>query len=127
MAAALAPLADFLAHRHWMPVAVAVIAWLVSMTSDWSRFPVTVPDRWKPVVALVLSQAYAVLVAASDGTPLGTAALHGLETALVTMGGFDLLAKAVWPAPPPWLAWVRLLAFPKPAVDLPVPTPKNAS
>jgi len=112
------------ASVKWVPVAVASIAWLTSLTSDWSRFPLEVPDRWKPVVVMVLGQVYAVLLAILAGVPWKEAAWQGVVTSVATMGTFDLLSKAVWgDDPPPWArAWLRLFrsfSFPKKGASIP--------
>lgn len=97
----------FWSSRAWMPVAIVVIGYLVRLTSDRSAFPINIPSRWQPVVVVVLGQAYGILVAVMGGLPWGTAALHGLETAVWAMGFFDLLVKAVWNGAEP--AWLQLV------------------
>lgn len=94
--------------RHWLALAVLVIAYLVRITASDSKFPVTIPDRWKPVVVLTLGQVYAALIAIQGGTAWKVAAFHGFMTALVTMGLFDVVAKALFNGREP--AWFKALA-----------------
>lgn len=99
---------DFTGHQ-WIPLAILVVGWLTSMFSDVSNFPVNIPDRWKPVVVIVLGQAYAVLEAIQGGSAWKTAVTHGLVVSFTTMGLFDLLVKAVFNGNiPSWLQVVSL-------------------
>lgn len=102
----LAIVADLGGHK-WLPLAVVVIGWLSSLTSDWSRFPVNIPDRWRPVVVIVLGQVYAGLSAVAGGTPWRQALLDGFIVSFTTMGLYDLVVKAAFGDKiPRWLSWL---------------------
>lgn len=118
-------LIDDVSGHKWLPLAVVVISYLVSLTNDWSKFPVTVPDRWKPVVALALGQAYAVLSATAGGTPWKLAVRDGVIAAFVTMGAYDVVVKALYGDKPipRWLAWLSLGKMDHPAIAKKVTTP----
>ena len=112
----------FFASKQWMPIAIIAIAYLVRLTSDQSKFPVFVAARWRPMIVIALAQVYAILAAVQAGTTWQDAGLHGLETAVWTMGLFDVLVNAIWNGKePPWLAF--LLGFVK--GEVPRPPPAN--
>jgi hypothetical protein len=97
---------DITGHQ-WMPLAILIIGYLVTLTSDVSKFPVTVPARWKPVIVLVLGQAYAVLQNINGGEKWQSAVYHGLLTSFATMGLFDLVINGIFNGNlPKWLAWL---------------------
>lgn len=104
-----------LAGRKWLPLIVLLIGWATRLLSDKSRFPVSVPTRWQPVIVLALSTLYATGTAVVSGASWRDAAVHAFVVACVTMGAFDLLVKAVFDGKEPtWLGWIALV-FPKPA------------
>jgi hypothetical protein len=95
----------FLASKQWMPVAILIIGYLVRLTSSACPLPVTVPARWRPVLVVALSELYSTLGAVQSGAPWHAALLHGFETAVWTMGLFDIVVNAVWGGnEPAWLA-----------------------
>lgn len=94
-------------EHKWLALAVVVIGWLTSLTSDWSKFPITVPGRWQPAVAAGLGLVYGVLQKVDDGMPLQKALIGGLLVALATGGLFDLVVNgALDGRVPPWLGWL---------------------
>lgn len=109
-------LAALKAHNY-LVIAIVVVGWLTRMTSDMSKFPVTIPKRWAPVVPIVLGQGYAALEAVAAGTVWKSAVLDGLTVSLFTMGLFDLVVKAIWQgSEPKWIAALALI-FPQPKAD----------
>jgi hypothetical protein len=102
-------LQDITGHK-WMPLAILVIGYLVTLTSDTSKFPVNIPDKWKPVVAIVLGEVYSTLIAISDGTNWKAAVWHGLVTAMATSGLFDLVINGFFNGNlPKWLKWIAFI------------------
>lgn len=102
-------LIDAILHMKWLPLAIIVIGYLTRLLTDESKFPVSVPARWRPVVVVVLGQLYGCLMLAENGATWKTVVVTGLVTSFVTMGLFDLLVKAVFNGQPPW--WVDVLAL----------------
>lgn len=100
-----------LATGHkWLPLAIVVVGLLVSWTSDTSKFPVNIPDRYKPLVAIVLGQAYAVLEAVQGGSSWTTAVGHGVLVALSSAGLANLISTTIFNGNvPSWLSWVTAL------------------
>lgn len=95
-------------HKYLL-LAVAVIGWLTSLTSDWSKFPVTVPARWQPLVAALLGVAYGVLNSIQGGVAPWRAVVGGLVVGLATAGLYDAVVKSVFGGVVPgWLAWLSL-------------------
>jgi hypothetical protein len=103
------PALDAFTSHHWLALAVIVIGYLVRLTAPDSKFPITIPDRWKPLVVLVLAQAYAVLVAIQGGVAVKTAIIHGVMTWLVTLGVYDVIIKAIFNGVEP--KWLKYIAF----------------
>lgn len=105
----LAFVADFQGHK-WLPLAVLLIGYLTTLMSDTSKFPINIPDRWKPVLVVGLGQVYAVLTAASGGDTWSHAVWSGAVAAFGTMGLFDLLVRAIFNGNlPKWLAWLAVI------------------
>lgn len=117
-------LTEAILQLKWLPIAIIVIGYLTRLLADESKFPVSVPGRWRPVVVVVLGQLYGCLMLLAAGSTWKEAVITGLVTSFVTMGLFDLLVKAVFNGQPPW--WIDILAliFP-PAKTKPVDS-KNA-
>ncbi len=120
-------------------IAVTLIGWLTSMTSDWSKFPLTIPGRWQPAVAGFLGLLYAPLVAGAAamkaGTPIGAAMLGAIESgvfmAALTAFLYDLVIRGVLNGTvPSWLAWLSFKNQPG-AIDLKTrsskPPPSNTT
>lgn len=101
---------DLYRDHKWAAIAVIVIGYLVRLFSSDTKFPVTVPDRWKPVLVIVLGQAYACAQMISNGTKWQSAVLQGIFIAFTAMGLFDIITKAIWnnrPEP----RWMQMLAL----------------
>jgi hypothetical protein len=96
--------------HQWLPLAILVVGYLVNLTSDTGKFPLNIPDRFKPLIALVLGQVYAVLEAVYGGSPWGTAVGHGLIATLAATGFAHILLNAVFNGTlPKWLAWLNFV------------------
>jgi len=113
-------LALLIAHK-WMALAVAVTGYLARLSKDDSRFPVSIPSRYRPVLVLVLGQGYAVLQATQNGMPWQEAIKMGLTTSVWTLGLYSLVIKALFNGTEP--AWMKTLALVFPAPPSPAPTP----
>jgi len=101
-------LALFIAHK-WMALAIVTIGYLTRLSKDDSRFPVTIPSRWRPVVPLVLGQVYAALVASQGGMPWKQAVMVGLTTSVWTLGLYALVIGALFNGNEP--QWLKTLAL----------------
>lgn len=81
------------AGRH---VAIAaVIVWALVATLKSPAFPLQVPPRARPWLALALGQVYAVLAAVVGGVPWGVALVDGLIATTLAVTGQDLGAAAL--------------------------------
>jgi hypothetical protein len=100
---------DFTGHK-WLPAAVVLIGWLTTLLSDTSKFPITIPDRWKPMAVLILGQVYATVQAVAGGVTWPHAVWGGLVAAFGTMGLFDVVVKAIFQGQlPKWLQWLAAI------------------
>lgn len=97
---------------HWLPASI----WALTAFTNGSKvgtWPTAVQfdPRWHPILAIVVPQVGAVLVAVQGGSAWGPAALHGLEVSVWSMGLYDVVTKAFpgLAARFPWLGW--LVAF----------------
>lgn len=100
---------DITGHQ-WMPLAILVIGFLTTTLSDTSKLPVSIPDRWKPVLVVVLGETYAVLIDHQGGTAWLPSIWHGVVTAFSAMGLFDLVVNSLFNGNlPKWLAWLALI------------------
>lgn len=100
---------DVTGHK-WLPLAILVVGYLTTIVSDTSKIPISIPDRFKPLLVIVLGQAYAVLQVISTGTPWLHAVWVGLMTSFGSMGLFDIVFKLIFPnGPPKWIAWISLI------------------
>jgi hypothetical protein len=96
--------------RAWMALAVLLVGYVTTLTSDTSKFPVNIPTRWQPVVVVVLGQVYAVLLSIQGGTPWEPSVWHGLLVSFTTMGLFDLVINGIFNGnPPSWLKWLAAI------------------
>lgn len=101
---------DVTSHA-WMALAIAIVGFVATALSSASNFPVSIPDRWRSVLVIVLGQGYAVLVAIKGGVAWLPAVEQGLVVAFTTMGLAKLLLEAVFPnGLPTWLQWLPMLA-----------------
>lgn len=100
-------LQDIVAHK-WLPLAVLVVGVLTRALKDDTKLPINIPARWQPVVVLAFSFAYAALQAYASGAPWQTAVKDAATIAVVTMGAFDILVKAVFNGndAPAWLSFL---------------------
>lgn len=98
--------------RKWLPLAILVVGYLVAIASDTSKLPISIPDRYKPLAAIVLGQVYAVLQAITGGVSWKRAVWNGLVTAFGAMALFDVLVKTIWQGNPP--AWIAKFTFADP-------------
>ena len=57
---------DFTGHK-WLPLAMLLISYATAALGDTSKLPISIPDRWKPVLIVGLGQVYAILQAETDG------------------------------------------------------------
>lgn len=78
----------------WPIVAAVVIGGLVRMVKS-DAIPITVPARWRPVLALGLGLASGACDAIIRGTDWHEALGMGLLSSFVAMGGHDVLIEAL--------------------------------
>lgn len=90
---------------HYLGLAILILSLVQTWLTPNSGFPVTVPARLQPVVAIVLGQAYAVLTAVSTGVPYTALIVHGAIASLTVL----LTSHAIWSDAAP--AWAQALAF----------------
>jgi len=113
----------FWTSRAWMPIAILAIGYFARLCATDTKFPINIPARWQPLFVLALGQLYAILVAVSGGLGWGAASVHGLETAVWTMGLFDVLVKAIWNGTEP--TWLQLvIGIVQSEIPKPTPEPK---
>ncbi len=110
-------LAKLFTDHKYIPIAIVLIGWLTSLTSDWSKFPITIPGRYQPLVAAGLGIVYGMLEKIDSGTVWWKAILGGLLVGLATGGLYDVVINAIFAGKvPSWLAWLSFakLAPPPP-------------
>ena len=81
------------AGRHVAIAAVLVWALVAALKSP--AFPLEIPPRARPWLALVLGQVYAVLAAVVGGVPWGVALVDGLVATTLAVTGQELGAAAL--------------------------------
>ena len=93
--------------HDWMALAILVFGLIQTWIGAASAFPINVPEKWKPVVTVVLGQAYAVLLIVQAHQAWQMAIVHGLTTSVVVL----LTSHAIWAADtaPNWVKWLALL------------------
>jgi hypothetical protein len=102
-----AALLGALAGHQWMAAAVLLLGWLAAALKPESKFPINVPDRWRPLVVILVGVALAVL---AEGPPWPAAIATGLVTATTSMGLFEVTVTAIWGGHlPRALAWLALV------------------
>lgn len=102
-------------HKY-LALAIVVIGWLTSLTSDWSKFPITIPGRYQPLIAAVLGISYGVLTKIDSGTVWYKAVFMGLIVGLATGGLYDVVINAIFGGNiPSWLAWLSFAKKSPPA------------
>jgi hypothetical protein len=100
---------DFTGHK-WLPLAMLVISYLTATLGDTSKLPISIPDRWKPVLIVGLGQVYAVLQAETDGIPWQKAIWNGIVASFGAMGLFAIAFKAIYQGNvPKWLQWLAFI------------------
>lgn len=89
-----------LVAHAWIPVAVLVVGYLVRLTADDTKFPVTIAPQWHPVIAIGLADLLILLKAWPDWR----AALN--PAMLIALGA--LIGKAYYAnkPEPAWLVWL---------------------
>lgn len=97
----------------WIPVAVLVVAYLVRLTADDSKFPVSVAPQWHPVIAVFLADLLIFLKAWPNWRA-------GLDPALlIALGALALKAYYANKPEPVWVKWV-VSAVPTSSVSMEV-------
>jgi len=100
---------DFTGHK-WLPLAMLLISYMTAAMGDTSKLPISIPDRWKPVLIVGLGQAYAILQSTTDGVPWQKAVWNGIVASFGAMGLFALAFKAAFPDKvPSWLSWIAFI------------------
>ena len=100
---------DFTGQK-WLPLAMVLISYATAAMSDTSKLPISIPDRWKPVLILGLGQVYSVLQAETDGVPWQKAVWNGVVASFGAMGLFAVAFKAIYPnGAPSWLSWIAFI------------------
>jgi hypothetical protein len=97
------------AHRYLFAF-VLLAAYARRLTAPDSRFPVTVPDAWRPAVTTLLGVAYGVLATLQAGGSWKSAILGGIVSAAAA-GFADMLLVAIFVDPARAPGWARALAF----------------
>lgn len=99
-------ISQFVLEQKWLPLAIFIVGYLVRLTNDDSKFPITVPQQWHPVVALFVAQVYGVLVAWPNWHP---AVQPALIVALAV-----LAVKAHYNGnDPEWFKWLARVMSPQ--------------
>lgn len=132
---------DFTGHK-WLPLAMLLISYATAALGDTSKLPISIPDRWKPVLIVGLGQVYAILQAETDGVAWQKAIWNGIVASFGAMGLFAIAFKAIFQGSvPKWLQWIafidptlvqaknttgldtKLFAVSRPSVPPPAPLP----
>lgn len=96
--------------HQWLGIAIVLVGWAVSLTSDTSKLPLNIPDRFKPLIALLFGQLYAVLEAIQSGEDWKTAVAHGIVAALSATGFSTIVVNTIFNGTlPKWLSWVSVI------------------
>lgn len=111
------------ADGKWLLLAIAAITYLTRLTAPDSKFPIHIPTRWAPVVALALGQVLAILQVVAGGTTAPRAIFNGAVVSFISMGSFDVVAKAVM-GDKEWPQWLKALAF---VFESKTPTPTTST
>lgn len=98
------------ADGKWLLLAIAAITYVTRLTAPDSKFPLHIPTRWAPLVALALGQVLAALQVVAGGTTAPRAIFNGAVVSFISMGSFDVVAKAVM-GDKEWPQWLKALAF----------------
>lgn len=110
MLAFIQQLSTLFTGHQWLGIAIVVVGWLVSLTSDTSKLPLNIPDRFKPLIALLFGQLYAVLEAIQSGEDWKTAVAHGIVAALSATGFSTIIVNTIFNGTlPKALAWLSAI------------------
>lgn len=98
--------------KKWLALAVLVLGYLSTLFSNASRFPVNIPERFRPLLVILFGQGYAVVEAVASGENWQPAVGHGIVLAFMTLGLGTVLEHVIFPnGLPTWLSWAKVLAF----------------
>ena len=85
-----------LQNHLWLAAAAIVVGIAARLAKDDTKVPFfNIPSRWQPVFVLGLSVLYAAIQDAIAGAPWQTAVKDAAAIAVVSMGAFDILVKAL--------------------------------
>lgn len=97
-------------HTHLtLATAIIVVGYLTRIAAPDSKFPITIPVKWLPVVSIVLGQLYGVLVKVQSGASWEVAISNGLTVAFGSMGLAFAFGTAIWGGDEP--KWFKTLVF----------------
>ncbi len=95
-----------LAKSHgWLAIAVLVVGFLVRLTAKDSRFFVSVPEQWQPVVVLGLG----TLADALQEVVGGKSWEHAVNASLIIAVGVLALKAHFHGREPSWFQWLALV------------------
>jgi hypothetical protein len=85
---------DSASHGSWAAIAALIVWGSVAMLKSERTPPwLTPPPAYRPLVALALGQAYAILELVVHGMPWGSAVVRGIVVAAIAIGGQELGSK----------------------------------
>jgi hypothetical protein len=85
-----------LAKDHsWPLLAAIVVGFLVRLVKE-ERVPINVAPRFRPLLAVALGMVSAICEAVILKTPILTAAIGGFGSAVIAIGGHDVLVEAIF-------------------------------
>lgn len=92
---------DSAAKGSWAAIA-ALVVWAVIALAKSDKTPpwMTPPVAWRPLIAVLLGQVYAVLEAGVHGMPWGSAVVRGFVVAAAAIAGQELKSKLTSPPAP---------------------------
>jgi hypothetical protein len=108
-------------EEKWLPLAIFIVGYLVRLTADDSKFPLSIPQAWQPVVALFLAQLYGLLVAWPNWKPAVQPAM------LAALGVMIVKAFYATRPEPAWLKWLAFVWNGKKNPPPPPPAPPAAA
>lgn len=92
---------DSASRGSWAAIAALVVWALIALAkSDKTPLWLTPPPAWRPLVAVLLGQVYAVLEAGVHGMPWGAAVVRGFVVAAAAIAGQELGSKLTSPPAP---------------------------
>lgn len=93
----------------WLALAVLVTSYLARLTRDDSRFPVTVPEQWHPVVVVFFGTLAEALQRVHEGAHWTEAVSPAI---VIAFGALALKALYHDHAEPAWLQWLAAVVPP---------------